>query len=69
MEQELVGVIVADHDPDVRLFGRQPLADLARLEADALDRRLVLGVGQGEELRRMRHQHAADDAARHWPAA
>ena len=61
VEQKLVGVVVGDHDPEIGLERRKPRADLAHREAHALDRRLVLGVGEREELRRVRHQRAAQN--------
>ena len=65
MEQELVGVIVGDDDVDIGLEGCQPPAIFLGQFPDALDVGLVLGLRQGEELRRVRHANAADNARIH----
>jgi hypothetical protein len=62
--EELLGVIVGEDDPEVRIERAQPLADIGCDLADMGDQRLVLGVRHGEELRRMR-QHGAADHGRH----
>ena len=61
MQQELIGVVVGDDDPDIGAQRRQPPPTSPMAVAHALDRRLVLGLGQREELRRMRHQRAAEN--------
>ena len=63
--EELLGVIVGEDDPEVGLERAQPLPDLGRDRAHALDVRLVLGLGHGEELRGMRQHGAADDGRDH----
>ncbi len=63
MQQELVGMVVGDDDEEIGAERFQALADLAHGEPHALDRRLVLGLGQREELRRMRNERAAQNPA------
>ncbi len=62
--EELLGMIVGEDDPEIRLQGPQPLADLGGDGLDVLDIGLVLGVRHREELRRM-GQHRSADHARH----
>ena len=59
--EELLRVVVADHDPDIGLERLEALADLRRHLLDAGDGRLVLGLGLGEELRGVRQHRAAED--------
>jgi hypothetical protein len=61
--EELLGVVVADHDPHVGLERLQALADLRGHLLHRGDGGLVLGLGLREELRRMR-QHAAPQDVR-----
>ncbi len=61
MQQELIGVVIGDDDRDIGAQRGQTPPDLAHECAHALDRRLVLGLGQRKELRRVRHQGAAEN--------
>ena len=58
--EELFGVVVGEDDPEVGLERAQPLADVSRYLADLGDDGLVLGIGKGEELGRMRQHCPAD---------
>ena len=62
--KKLLGVIIGKNDPEIRIERTQPLADVGGDVADMRHQRLVLGIGHGEELRRVR-QHGAADHGRH----
>src|SRR5262249_39170348 len=59
--KELLGVIVGEDDPEVRLARAQPFSDFGRDRAHVLDVRLVLGLGHGEELWGKGEHGATDD--------
>jgi hypothetical protein len=69
--EELLGMVVGEDDPEVRLQRPQPVADIGRHLAHMLDVLLVLGLGHGEELRRMGQHRPADHRRHHgrspWP--
>jgi hypothetical protein len=59
---EIVAMRVRDHDEEVGVERAKFVADLAHRRVDPGDLRLVLGLRQGQELRRVRHDRGADDA-------
>ena len=63
--EELLGVVVGEDDPEVRIERPQPPADIGRHLAHVLHELFVLGLRQGEELRRMGQHRAADHGGHH----
>jgi hypothetical protein len=59
---EIIAMGVRDHDHQIGIERAEAVAQLAHRRVDPGNLRLVLGLGQGEELRGMRHDRPADDA-------
>ena len=63
--KKLLGMVVGEYDPEIGIERTQPLADIGGDFADMRHQRLILGVGHGEELRRVRQHGAADHGGHH----
>src|SRR5262245_47912273 len=63
--KELLGMVVGEDDPEIRLQLAQFAADLRRYVAHPVDVGPVLGGRQGKELGSMRKHRAADDSSDH----
>src|SRR4029077_3538881 len=58
----VVTMRVRQHDQEIGGEGAELVADRMHRGIDPADLRLVLGFGQGQELRRVRHDRGADNA-------
>ncbi len=59
---EIIAMRIRDDDHQIGIERAEPVAQFAHRPIDPGDLRMVLGLRQGEKLRRMRHDRRADDA-------
>ena len=62
MHDEIIAMRVRNDDHQIGVERAETVAQLAHRRIDPGDLRVILGLGQREELRGMRHDRRADDA-------